>query len=68
LEVPVAAPDCSMYEVTLNRVRELIAGERPVQNLRQYLTSYSGARFDHLTDSVASDELTPAGLPRCAPP
>ena len=54
----MTAPDCSAYAGALDRVRELLGGERPVQDLRRYLTSYGGASFDHLTDRGACDEFT----------
>src|SRR5260221_1126367 len=54
----MAAPEFSEYAVTVDRVRKLIAGERPARNLHWYLTSFGGARFDQLIDRGARDEFT----------
>ena len=58
LGAQVAASDCSTYAATLDRVRKLTADPRVAQDLHRYLTSYEGARFDHVTDRGAHDEFT----------
>jgi hypothetical protein len=51
-------PDCSRYELTRSRVRELIAADRAIKDLERYLTSFGGARFDHLASRFSPNEFT----------
>jgi hypothetical protein len=54
----MTAPACSRYDDALGRIKELLATEQPVGDLRRYLTSFGGAQFDRLIDSLAVDEFT----------
>jgi len=56
----MTAPTCSRYDDALGRIKKLLATEQPVGNLRRYLNSFGGARFDKLIDSLAVDEFTSA--------
>lgn len=51
-------PACSRYDDALGRIKGLLATEQPVGDLRRYLTSFGGAQFDRLIDSLAVDEFT----------
>lgn len=51
-------PKCSSYEVTLALIRQLIAADRAIRDLRCYLASFGGARFDLLADRRRPDEFT----------
>jgi hypothetical protein len=54
----MAAPGCLAYAVTVNKVRNLIGSERATPDLRRYLASYRGAKFDQLIDRNAQNEFT----------
>ena len=54
----MAAPACSRYDDALGRIKELLAAEQAVGNLRRYLQSFGGAQFDRLIDRQAIDEFT----------
>jgi hypothetical protein len=56
----MTAPACSRYDDALRRINELLATEQPADNLRRYLSSFGGARFDRLIDRQAVDEFTVA--------
>jgi Family of unknown function (DUF6308) len=56
----MAAPACSRYSDALSRMKTLLATEKAAGNLRRYLSSYGGARFDRITDRLVLDEFTPA--------
>lgn len=50
--------ECSSYEVPLAPIRRLIAADRAIRDLRCYLTSFGGAKFDLLANHRRPDELT----------
>jgi hypothetical protein len=54
------APACDRYSDALCRIKELLLADKPVGNLRLYLSSYGGAQFDWFTDRLVVDEFTPA--------
>jgi hypothetical protein len=51
-------PECSRYEVTLALIRKLTAADRAVKDLRCYLSSFAGAKFDQLANHQRPDEFT----------
>jgi hypothetical protein len=51
-------PEYSAYEVTLRRVRDLASADRARKDLRRYLDSFAGAKYDHLADRLDPNELT----------
>lgn len=56
----MTAPACSRYDDALWRINELLATEQAADNLRRYLNSFGGARFDRLIDRQVVDEFTVA--------
>jgi hypothetical protein len=49
---------CASYTDALDRIRTLVSAERAVTDLRHYLTSYGGRRFDELADRSKPCEFT----------
>lgn len=56
----MTAPVCSRYDDALRRINELLATDQAADNLRRYLNTFSGARFDRLVNHQAVDEFTVA--------
>lgn len=56
--VPMESPECSRYEASRALVAQLITTDRAIPDLRRYLTSFGGARFDQLANHHRPDEFT----------
>lgn len=56
----MVAPACDRYNDALSRIKDLLLADKAAGNLRRYLSSYSGAQFDRLTDCLVVDEFTRA--------
>lgn len=54
----MAPPACSRYADAICRIKKLLATEQAAENLQRYLASFTGARFDRLTDRLTVDEFT----------
>lgn len=55
-------PDCSRHADALTRIKKLLATERAVPDLRLYITTYPGRRFEKEIDHQAADDFTPRDL------
>lgn len=51
-------PDCAGHRDQLEEIRRIIKAERATEDLRRYLTTYSGARFDGMVDREHPDVFT----------
>lgn len=51
-------PDCSRHADALNCIKKLLATERAVPDLRLYITTYPGRRFDREIDHQVADDFT----------
>lgn len=51
-------PDCSRHADALSRIKKLLATERAVPDLRLYITTYPGRRFDREIGHQVADDFT----------
>lgn len=58
LDLGAAAPVARYARPVLGRVSELTADARATRDLRRYLASYRGAKFNRLVARRAPDEFT----------
>jgi hypothetical protein len=51
-------PDCAKYRDQLDKIRAVSGAERAEGDLRRYITTYSGGKFDSMVDREHPDEFT----------